>query len=304
MSNQKKEELNLCFNAPILESGFVNDDFIIQGTAINATITDNNHKFMAEELRESANSLTGVPLLVDHRNEISAIKGRVISGDFDEENSRINFKAKVKDADIKKMIKDGLINSVSVGATVKEIEEDGESLIPRGITFKELSLVAVPADAHATFGIALKSAFNLFKESLPVNPEVIMTQQVSNNLKGGNIMEAETKTEQTQNLVIETKVESKEVKAEAQVEEQMEKCPECDKMVDKKNMKAHMEKHNSEDKTKEMMAENLKLKSELESLKAKAIKEEVEVEEVEEKSKLNIVQGLGSIRGGAFTYMR
>ena len=144
-------EINLTYNVPIAEAGLLNNEFIIQGVAINATITSNNHKFLNEELRSSAGTLNGVPLLVDHKNEVSSIKGRVILGEFDEANSRINFKAKVVDNEIKNMIKEGLINSVSVGAAVKDIEEgDDGILIPKGITFKELSLVAVPADSGAT----------------------------------------------------------------------------------------------------------------------------------------------------------
>src|SRR3990167_7386172 len=94
--------IQLSYSVPISESGLINDEFIIGGTAISCTTTSNNHMFIAEELRESANTLNGVPLLVDHRNEVSAIKGRVISGEFDEENTRINFKAKVKDVEIRK----------------------------------------------------------------------------------------------------------------------------------------------------------------------------------------------------------
>ena len=48
---QKKErKMNLKFNyqVPIIESAFVNDDFIITGVALNATITSNNHKFLVE----------------------------------------------------------------------------------------------------------------------------------------------------------------------------------------------------------------------------------------------------------------
>jgi len=159
---RSKQQMNLKFNyqVPIIESAFVNDDFIITGVALNATITSNNHKFLGEELKKSAGTLSGVPLLIDHRNEVDAIKGRVISGEFDENGQKVDFRAHVIDNTMKEMIKDGRINSVSVGAAVAELEEtDDGFFIPRGIEFKELSLVAVPADAGATFQIALQEAY-------------------------------------------------------------------------------------------------------------------------------------------------
>jgi hypothetical protein len=68
-------EIKLIYNIPITESGMMDNDFLINGVAINATITANNHKFLSEELRESASTLNGVPLLVDHDNRIESIKG-------------------------------------------------------------------------------------------------------------------------------------------------------------------------------------------------------------------------------------
>jgi len=294
-------DIQLVYNVPIVESGMLDSDFIIQGTAINATITSNNHKFLSEELRDSASTLNGVPLLVDHDNRIESIKGRVIKGEFDENNSRINFKAKVKDSAIKQMIKDGLINSVSVGAAVKEIEEGSDGiLIPRGICFKELSLVAVPADAGATFTTALAEAYKTqpkvevvaeTKDSLtlsipessfekveekkeiiiPENKEVITTSQVSivqsDEMKGGLKMSEEIKTEKA------------EIVTESDTSKQM----------------------------KEMMIKFDEMAKELTSLKAsKEAPLQAQVKEVDttEKAKYQIVSGFGSIKGHSFTLVR
>jgi len=159
--SKQKMDLELMYQIPIEERGIIDGDFLIAGTALNSTLTSNNHKFIPEELQKSAKTLMNVPLLVDHRNEVDAIKGRVIFSEFDEIGKKINFKAKVIDDKIKEMIKDGRLNSVSVGAQVEDIEEgeDG-TLIPRNIQFKELSLVAIPADEGATFSIALQEAYN------------------------------------------------------------------------------------------------------------------------------------------------
>src|SRR3990167_1944038 len=123
------KELLLNYNVPISESGMFDQDFIIQGIAINATVTANNHKFLPEELKSSAITLTGVPLLVDHDNRIESIKGRVIVGQYDEVNPRILFKAKVMDSKIKEMIQNKLINSVSIGAAVGQIDEGDDGIL-------------------------------------------------------------------------------------------------------------------------------------------------------------------------------
>lgn len=162
----KELNLKLNFSVPITESALVNDRFLIKGRAINETTTSNNHKFIAEELRMAAPSLTGVPLLVDHDNRVESIKGRVLKGSYNEVSPGIDFEANVVDKSIREMIKDGRLNSVSVGALVSNIEEGSDGcLIPRGIMFKELSLVAVPADGGATFDIAMKEAYKTVKEA-------------------------------------------------------------------------------------------------------------------------------------------
>ena len=204
--SQKDKVINLSYSVPISENANVNNQFIIKGIAINETTTGNNHKFLADELKLAAGTLKGVPLLVDHDNSISAIKGRVIESLYDESNKRIPFAASVMDNTIKEMIKDGRINSVSVGAVVKEIEEDNGTLIPRGITFKELSLVAVPADPNATFTFALTEAYKKIKEDEDEDEEI-------------------------------------EVDDTEEIEEQQFECPECGKKFkSKEEMKAHKEK--------------------------------------------------------------
>lgn len=288
-----KQIIEINYNVPITESGIMDNDFLIQGVAINATITSNNHKFVAEELRSSANTLNGVPLLVDHDNSIKSIKGRVLKGEYDENNSRVNFKAKVVDSEIKRMIKDGLINSVSVGATVQEIEEGMDGiLIPKGICFKELSLVAVPADAGATFTTSLAEAYKSNKvqkveetvipkveeaiietvkpeiktEIIPDKIQEVITtsSEISNVLKGGIKMSEEIKTEE------------KAVVAQVDYSLQMKEMAETIKMLQSK----------------------IEAKE-----KSEALKSEVR-EEVKTESKYTIESGFGSIRGNSFTLVR
>ena len=286
-------DLKLNYNVPLIcESADIKEgmDFMIAGTAINATITSNNHKFLTEELMSAANTLNGRPLLVDHKNEVDSIKGRVTFSGFNEISNRIDFKAKVVDNKIKQMIKDGLINSVSVGATVKEMEESDGFIIPRGIEFKELSLVAVPADSNATFNIALKEAYDTIEQDMEKCKEcgkMIKKDKMKEHMKTHTHLEDEKEENYNYKEVkmSEEKIEQTEKVAIAETKVPVVENKELSEM---RSMIESLTKSIVELKTKEMKTE------------AKA---EVK-EEVEEKSKYNIVQSQGSIRGGAFTLIR
>lgn len=164
MEETQEKGLILEYFVPIQSSAELNGDFIINGIAINETTTSNGHQFIGEELSKSAHTMIGVPLLKDHDNSIDSIVGKVMGAHWDENMRNIPFRAIVKDAKVKQLIKDGLLNTVSVGAHVNpsdiEEAEDG-SIIPHNISFKELSVVAVPADSGATFSMALNNAYKL-----------------------------------------------------------------------------------------------------------------------------------------------
>lgn len=157
---------NLEYHTPITEFVTKDQDFIIKGVAISETTTHNNHKYIAEELQKAAPSLIGRPLLVDHDNRVESIKGRITDSLFDPALRHIKFEAKVMDEKIREMIKDGRINNVSIGAYAEDlVKEDSGAIIAKGIKIAELSLVAVPADDNANFGMAMSNNYSL-KESL------------------------------------------------------------------------------------------------------------------------------------------
>ena len=133
------------FFVPIQESVTENDDFIIKGVAINETTTLNNVKYVAEELEKAAPTFRNVPILLDHVNEVKNIVGRTTENvNFNSTDKRIDFEGKIMDKDIREMIKDGRIGSVSIGARVQDLteEEDG-SMKAIGVQGLEISLVAV-----------------------------------------------------------------------------------------------------------------------------------------------------------------
>ena len=153
------------FNVPIIEFA-QGEDCHIKGIAISETTTHNGHKYIAEELEKAAPGLTGKKLLVDHRNEVDAIKGKVIKANWNGAIRAIEFEAQVMDKHIQEMVRDGRISNVSIGAFAEDLikQEDG-SYIAKGIKFAELSLVAVPADDNASFGVAMSRSIQM-KESL------------------------------------------------------------------------------------------------------------------------------------------
>ena len=164
----KKDWRKLEYVMPIQESVSVNGEFLIRGTAINATVTRNGVEYGAEDLEKSAFSLRNKPILKDHTNEIDSIVGKTTENVMWNVNEKkVDFEGKIVDEKIKSMINDGLIGAVSVGAMVSELAEvqNDEGVVThvqaKGIDFVELSLVAVPADPNAGFSKAIAESFSL-----------------------------------------------------------------------------------------------------------------------------------------------
>lgn len=268
----KKLINEISYSIPIKEFGEVDNEFKIKGVAINETTTSNGHRFLAEELSEATSSLNGVPLLKDHINSVDNIIGRVKTAIFDEMNKNIRFEAVVNDKSVKEMIKDGRLNSVSVGADVRDLEEaDDGALIVRGIEFKELSAVAIPADMGATFGVALMEAYKNHNSE---------KSEDNTQLKGGQITmseEAEKTTETPEEAKEEPKAEA-EVKAEPEAEP--EKSEEAEVEAKLKALKLELKK-------KELAVLEKKLKESDADEKPKEEKEEKEEEEADEEEEVD-----------------
>jgi len=290
------ENLILEYFVPIESSAELDGEFIINGIAINETTTSNGHKFIGEELSKAANTLIGVPLLKDHNNSVDSIIGKVNVAHWDEALRNIPFNAVVKDPKVKQLIRDGLLNTVSVGANVRpeDIEEtDDGDIIPHNIEFKELSVVAVPADGGATFSVALNNAY----KSHSINENSIKIER-------GDNMTEEEKTESVADET--TKVETEETKPEAEPEAEVPVDDE-EKALDesiralrirakKKTLLKLQNADADEDvkvETEEPKAEE-EVKEEVKEEEAEE-EEEEEAEEVEEKGDYVFTEGHNSI---------
>ena len=177
-------------------------EFIIKGIAINETTTSNGHKFIAEELQKASTHLIGKKLLVDHRNEVDAIKGIVRNSWWNSTDKRIEFEGIVKDKITQEMIKDGRLSDVSIGAYAKDLikEEDG-SYIAKGLELMELSFVAIPADSKANFATAMQTNYNL-KESLIF--EMVKCPECNKEIKDKEELKKHIKKEHTESLNVKT----------------------------------------------------------------------------------------------------
>jgi len=134
----------------------------VMGVAINETITRNKIKYQAEELSKAASTLSGKPILKDHNNSVDSIVGRVTASKF--EGDKITYQGVIRDDMMIEKIKKGLITNVSIGAqfenTSEDVDENGEMCrVVKGLEFLELSLVAVPGDAHASISQAITEAY-------------------------------------------------------------------------------------------------------------------------------------------------
>jgi len=286
----KKEGIMLEYFVPIQSSAELDGDFTINGIAINETTTSNGHKFIGEELSKAANTLIGVPLLKDHNNSVDSIVGRVNVAHWDESLRNIPFSAVVKDTKMKQLIRDKLLSTVSVGAHVKpeDIEEtDDGDIIPHNIDFKELSLVAVPADGGATFSTALNSAYKSHSSKI---------ENSTKDERRFNMTEEEKKTESTESEE-ETKEEPK-VETEPEVSDEEKAIDEKIaklRIAAKKKALAVMEADADEaEEAKEEAKEEVK-PEEKEAEETKEVEDEEEEEEVKEKGDYVFTQGHGSI---------
>lgn len=215
----EKKEMIFEYFVPIESSADLDGDFTINGIAINETTTSNGHKFIGEELRKSASTLIGVPLLKDHDNSVDSIVGKVTMASFNEDMRNIPFKAIVKDPKIKELIQDGLLNSVSVGAHVdpKDIEElENGDIVPHNIQFKELSVCAIGADNGATFQIALNNAYKSHSQNENLSIErgnETMTEEEIKKDESTETPKEEEKKEEKEEPKVEPAVTEEKVKS-------------------------------------------------------------------------------------------
>lgn len=184
------------FFVPIKETSTINDELFIRGIAINETTTRNGITYIAAELEKAAPSFRNKPILTDHEPSVRNIVGRTTENvNFNPTKKGIEFEAKIMDKDIKEMINDGRITDVSIGAIVEDLVEDekNKTVTAIGLEGLEISLVATPGDPGANISNALCESFKLKKKEIMFNGQE--PDDYVNDIKGGNDMADENKTD-------------------------------------------------------------------------------------------------------------
>ncbi|MGP3667616.1 MAG: hypothetical protein ACKD6N_03510 [Candidatus Bathyarchaeota archaeon] len=114
----------------------------IRGIAVKAGVSRNYNVYIEEELKKAVQSLVGQPVYIEHVSADKAV-GKVVNAWWDDKEKAIMYEAEIYDDEVANKIKTGLIQHVSIAANY-ELIEPVNGRIPRGLGFKELSLVAVP----------------------------------------------------------------------------------------------------------------------------------------------------------------
>src|SRR3990167_3310797 len=196
----------------IIETTTEGKEFLIAGTAITETTSRNGRTYVAEELQKAAPGLAGKKLLKDHNNSVDSIVGRVKEAYYDSRDNSIKFRAKIVDEHMQKLIKSGVLDTVSIGAnaeSVEEIEKDGQTLhVMRGLEFMELSLVAVEGVPQATFAMVAEKLVTekdrkQFVESTQVQVEELNVHKINEEVK--EMVEDKVEIKQEITPTVETK---------------------------------------------------------------------------------------------------
>ncbi|HEU04798.1 MAG TPA: hypothetical protein ENH95_06795 [Nitrosopumilus sp.] len=120
-----------------------NGDLIIKGIALQEGVYKGIF-YPREVLEKIAPTLIGVPLRFDHLKGIESIGGKVVESVYDSARRAILFGAKIFDDKAKRLVKEKLIDSVSIGVEVETVNSTNGPTVYSGEA-KELSLVEDPA---------------------------------------------------------------------------------------------------------------------------------------------------------------
>ena len=121
----------------------------VEGIAVCEGVSRNGIRYNAEELNYFAPTLTGKPILKDHKNETDSIIGKVTEGKSIDNGKKVRFKGWVKEdgSGITERILDGRVSEVSIGATADKLlkeSEDSSEVVAVGLHALELSTTPVP----------------------------------------------------------------------------------------------------------------------------------------------------------------
>lgn len=201
------ENFKVEYGVPLMVTESVDEKFLeVRGVAVTPISSRNKIKYVPEELKLAVtSSALDIPILKDHKNEIDSLVGRA-SLFFNENTGAIDFNGKILDESIKEKVSVGLIQNVSIGAFVKEleeIEENGDYIhVARGIEIVELSITPVPGVKTATIACAIAECLNCSQLEIPVgaNKEEVLKMTDEVNEKAEVVESKESLDKETSEL--------------------------------------------------------------------------------------------------------
>ena len=188
--------------------------FTVGGTAIDECTSRNGIKYKAKELERAAPTLVHKPILKDHKNEVDSVVGKVTESKYDPIKKSIEYKGNIVDEKAKMLIAQGMINHVSIGATVRNMREEtideNKELIAEGIEILELSLTPVPGIPNASiqgqsFAEAIQEAYN---SSFAIN-KTVQINEVNDNMENNaeiDVLKEQLKKLEEEKQAMETKM--------------------------------------------------------------------------------------------------
>lgn len=169
----------------------------VQGIALVSGVSRNNVMYTSDEMRKTAHELTNKPILMDHESKSNGVIGKTTSSKFLPNENAIQYEGWIKETGhgIVEAIKDGRLETVSIGAMCEELlqEDDSPQMMARGIHYLELSTTPTPGVEGTSLHQSLStisgitehvSHFRKFQESATDTSKPLMSDR-----KAGTIPE-------------------------------------------------------------------------------------------------------------------
>lgn len=179
---------------------------ILRGVLIDNTVNRNKWQILAEDLPDIAAQSVGTQLRLDHSDEVSKVKGKILSAEVDEPHDfdkadwdpaidvpHVHFEAEfvTKDSNISIPVLNGYVNHVSIGAKAEHVycSECGKPTRPvkvctcnshdilKDIRVEEYSIITNPAYENAGF-MTFTAAVDKHLEQLKEEGDILENEPV------------------------------------------------------------------------------------------------------------------------------
>lgn len=239
------------FSAPIKveeakksEDGEGYDKLVVSGTAVAEGTSRNDVHYSAEVLEQSADTLEGKPLLLDHSESTKDIVGKVTEAKYSD--GKVPFEAEVDtgEEDLVRKLEEGFVDSVSIGASFDEENSTHKEgvLHVKGLEMHELSFVPVPGVPEAALSQVIAENFKTHQQGdkMSENEEDEKVEELKEQIEElkterdslqDQLLEKEEDEEEVNEEIVSVRKEIEELKEELE-EEEVEEEVEDDGEVD------------------------------------------------------------------------